>query len=397
MRVLFVAARFPFPPWRGDQARAFHQLRLLAGRHAVTLLAPGRGATPEGLATLRAAGVEVVTVASSPWALLAGVAHGLRRGLPFQVGLFATRALRRRVTQLLAERRHDIVHAQLVRAAAALPERLDLPLVVDLTDALSLNLRRRAEHESGPLRVLFQVEARRLLACERALCARATRVTVVSADDHAAIGAFPALRLNRNGVDLARFRPPREARDPRRLVFSGNLGYFPSADAARFLASEILPRIWRDEPGARLALVGARPSRALRDLERRDPRIELHADVADVAPFLASAALAVLPLRAGSGQLFKALEALACATPVVATPRALAGLAVEHGRHVLAAESAGEIARAVVDLLRDPQRAARLGEAGRAYVSEHHAWETVTADLESIWREAAAQAPVTSA
>jgi glycosyltransferase involved in cell wall biosynthesis len=277
---------------------------------------------------------------------------------------------------------------QLVRRTAALPERLDLPLVVDLVDALSLNLERRAGHEIAPLRALLRSEAARLLRFERALCTRAQAVTVVSPLDREAIGDLPRLHVNRNGVDLERFAPPTSPRDPHLLVFTGNLGYFPNADAARRLARDVMPRIWREAPQARLALVGARPTRAVRRLAALDARLELHADVPDVAPYLTRASVALLPLQAGSGQLFKLLEALACATPVVATPRALAGVEVEPGRHVRSAESVDELAGAALALLGDPARAAALGAAGRAYVAERHSWERVTAELEALWEQA---------
>src|SRR5207253_1986064 len=39
MKVLFLVTRFPVPPWRGDQLRAYHHLRLLAPRHEITCAA----------------------------------------------------------------------------------------------------------------------------------------------------------------------------------------------------------------------------------------------------------------------------------------------------------------------------------------------------------------------
>jgi len=39
MRILFLTPRFPYPALRGDQVRAYHQIRLLGRQHAVTLLA----------------------------------------------------------------------------------------------------------------------------------------------------------------------------------------------------------------------------------------------------------------------------------------------------------------------------------------------------------------------
>jgi sugar transferase (PEP-CTERM/EpsH1 system associated) len=385
VRLLFVAARFPFPPWRGDQARAFHQLRLLGRRHHVTLLTHSSGATAEGLAALRGSCAEFVLAETRPWAALGGLVRSLVRGLPLQVALFASPDLRRKLAALLAEERHDLVHVQLARAAAALPEHVPVPVVIDLIDALSLNLRRRAGRERGLMRWAARVEAGRLRRYERALCRRADRLTMVSPADREVIGDFPNLGVNPNGVDLERFRPPDGPRDARRLVFCGNLGYFPNVEAVRFLVRDVMPRVWRAEPEARLTLVGARPARALRRLARDEPRVTLVGEVPDLQPHLASAALALAPLRSGSGQLFKVLEALACATPLVATPLALAGLDVQAERHLLVGDSPDELARAAVRLLRDPALGARLGAAGRAYVEARHSWERTVGDLEALY------------
>ena len=43
MRILFVAARHPSPPLRGDQVRAWNQVRVLSRRHQVTVVALERG------------------------------------------------------------------------------------------------------------------------------------------------------------------------------------------------------------------------------------------------------------------------------------------------------------------------------------------------------------------
>lgn len=37
MRILFVTARLPYPPLKGDQVRGYHHLRLLSKSHRVTL------------------------------------------------------------------------------------------------------------------------------------------------------------------------------------------------------------------------------------------------------------------------------------------------------------------------------------------------------------------------
>src|SRR5207302_1589654 len=75
-----------------------------------------------------------------------------------------------------------------------------------------------------------------------------------------------AVRVVPNGVDLAAFAYVEDGRPAARLVFAGNLGYFPNVDAATFLVRDVLPRVRAAVAGAELRLVGARPARRVRAL-----------------------------------------------------------------------------------------------------------------------------------
>ena len=226
MRILYVAARFPSPARQGFQVRAHHQIRLLAPRHRITLVAfaphePSRPARAE----LERHCEEIVTVPLGRAEMLAGLARGMLSDRPLQSALYETPAMRRTVAGLLAERRHDVVHVQLARMARHC-EASPLPVVVDLIDALSLNMERRARRDPGPARLAAALEAKRLRRYEQWLCRTLAHATVVSAVDRAAIGDFPNLTINPNGVDLedvALTATLRLARMPECIVFTGNL------------------------------------------------------------------------------------------------------------------------------------------------------------------------------
>src|SRR5262249_60621283 len=132
----------------------------------------------------------------------------------------------------------------------------------------------------------------------------------VSARGGAALGNAETVRVAPNGVDGAAFPYRPDGRPPARLVFAGNLGYFPNVDAAAWLARDVLPRVRAAVPAAELRLVGARPARPVRALARA-AGVSLAASVPAMAPELAAATVAVVPLRAGSGLQNKVLDALA--------------------------------------------------------------------------------------
>jgi sugar transferase (PEP-CTERM/EpsH1 system associated) len=387
MKVLFLVTRLPVPPWRGDQVRAYHQLRLLARRHAITCCALVLRPPPAHLrAEVEALGVRLEVVPLG----IAGAGPSLARALlgdqrPLQVLLYARRGARRRVQRLIASGGFDVVHAQLVRAAAYLPP--DGPAVVDLIDALSENFARRARSEHWPMAMLAAWEAARLRRCEAALTARVPCL-VVSARERAALGGGPLLRVVPNGVDTTAFAYRDHGRPPARIVFGGNLGYFPNVDAATWLVRDILPRVRRTLPAAEVRLVGARPARTVRALTGT-PQVSLAAAVPAMAAELGAATVAVIPLRAGSGLQNKVLEAMAVGTPVVATSQAAAGLEVVAGQHLLIADDAEGLARATVELLGDPARARALAHAARALVERRYRWEDCAVGVEEAWQAAA--------
>jgi glycosyltransferase involved in cell wall biosynthesis len=107
--------------------------------------------------------------------------------------------------------------------------------------------------------------------------------------------------------------------------------------------------------------------------------------VEHVWPHLARAAVAVAPLRAGSGQPLKVLEAMASGTPVVATSLAAAGLEARHGEHALIADDPQVFAEHIARVLSNPGLAAHLAAHGRRLVEDCYTWEDSVGRLEAIY------------
>ena len=140
------------------------------------------------------------------------------------------------------------------------------------------------------------------------------------------------------------------------MLFVGNLTYRANVEAATTLAREVLPMVRATRPGATAALVG--PCDGQVEALAGDG-LEVAGRVDDLDPWYAGADVVVVPLRHGSGTRIKVLEAFAHRRPVVATPTAVAGLDVEHGEVLLGA-TPGDLAAAVLEVLRDDDLADRL-------------------------------------
>lgn len=393
MRLLFVTARLP-GRLQGDRVRAYHQIRLLSRAHRITLLTfadPGEDAPALGrLATLCE---RVVTVPLGRARMAGALLRGGLAGRPLQVALYEHEAMRAAIAEALRAGTYDLAHVQLVRMAPYLRTLRALPRVLDLIDALSVNMARRARHDRGLGRWLARLEARRLASYERAAVGSADRAVVGSPLDREALGSPPGLSVVTSGVDPEAFPYEPAGREPDTVIFTGNLGYFPNVGAVRWFGREVLPALERLVPGVRIHVVGARPDPSIRRLARGHPCLTVSADVDDVSAHLRRAAVAVAPMRAGSGQQLKVLEAMASGTPVVATALAAAGLPARHEEHLLVADEPEAFARQIARVLRDPALARALAEAGRRLVEERHTWDRSVALLEEIYSSVLAGPP----
>jgi len=190
-----------------------------------------------------------------------------------------------------------------------------------------------------------------------------------------------------NGVDTERFTPPRgEQRHADTIVFTGKLSYHANIAAAKYLIEDIMPLVWGGHPDANVVLAGANPVRSIRALARRNPeRVRITGYVEDLGAEIGSAVVAAAPIVYGVGIQNKVLEALATATPVVATPAAVRGIpGTPEG--VVVADGPSAFASALVRLLQNPDKASALGAAGRAYVEQHCTWESSVAKLEEVYQ-----------
>jgi sugar transferase (PEP-CTERM/EpsH1 system associated) len=391
MRILFLTSRFPYPPLRGDQVRAYHQIRLLAVRHEVTLVAVSdRAIAPDALTHMQARCREVVILPLSIDRALAGLGRVLLGDpRPLQVLLYLG-AGRGHVAQMLAGGAFDLVHAQLVRTTGLLPPDCPVPVVVDLVDTLSASYRGQGHVAAFWRRAALEREAERLLWYERDLLRRGWECLVVSEAERRALethGGSGCVTVNPNGVDADRFAFRDGGGSGEGVVFVGNLGYAPNADGISWFVRDVWPAVRARRPRAALRIVGPRAPRGVRALGRR-PGVTLAGVVESVHEELTGAAVAVAPLRTGAGIQNKVLEAMASGTPVVATPRAVNGIAGCGTEHCAVAESPTDFGDAVVTLLGDVERRRALAGAARRLVCERYTWEHSIATLEGLYEVA---------
>jgi glycosyltransferase involved in cell wall biosynthesis len=356
-RALIVSSRFPWPSITGDRVRAVAWLEALSTRAEVTLVAP-EGAVPAG-----APPFSFVPARRSPSRLAAAAARTFASGLPATAmlaagyGWPAALAIAERragpfdAAVVLLARLHPWVHAH-VRAGRR---------VLDAIDSLAANLEARARAARGPARALWRMEGRRTARLEAAAAGAYDRVLVVAEAERAAFGVRASAIFH--GVELA---PAEDGPRDLDVGFWGRLAYFANRDAATWLLDEIWPRIRAAKPDATLLIAGADAPASLRRRHGRNG-VEVVSPMEGRSGLLRRVKVAVLPLRFGSGQSNKVLEAAEASCALVATPDAVRGLDAIAAAASVTGE-AESIAAAVLHLLREPREAVAQGRRLRQIV-----------------------------
>jgi glycosyltransferase involved in cell wall biosynthesis len=349
----------------GQTMRTYGVARALASRGPLTLLyARFEGDRPDE-AFSSIPGIELCEVVPSRgFARVAAFAAARLRGTPQGFARGISPELAREAARLAATPGRERVVADGPIVAAALS---------------SLSRRRPVIYnahniESGFRGELGEGSVGALERFERGLMSRAAESWMVSEADLAAARALcpqAQLRYVPNVVDVSAIEPVGAPPVEPRALFVANFAYEPNRNGLRFLLERVLPLVWAQLPEARLTLVGP----GLEDSPSEDPRVEMAGFVNDLGAAYRSARCAVVPLLQGGGTPLKFVEALAYAIPVLATPRAAAGLAVTAGRDCLLAEDEDDFAAALAGVLRDG--APEIGKAGRALALERYSIEAL--------------------
>jgi glycosyltransferase involved in cell wall biosynthesis len=397
LHVVLVDEELPYPPTSGKRIRTLNLVLRLAGRHRLTYLCH-RNADPgearRAAAFLEGHGVETVVVdravprKSGPL-FYARLAANLLSPLPYSVASHTSRALRQAIADYAARHRVDLWQCEWTPYAAALEGLAGVRRLVVAHNVESLIWQRYHETEANPLkRWYIGRQWRKFEHFERRAYSEADCTVAVSAEDAARIrDRFGGGRVQvvDNGVDTCFFQPAPAPASPGRILFLGSLDWRPNLDAVGQLLDHVFPAVRAREPGARLALVGRNPPDWLRRQAAATAGVELHANVADVRPYLAACTVMAVPLRIGGGSRLKILEALAAGVPVVSTRVGAEGLCLEPGRHLTVVDGVADLAAALVQGLREPEAARAQAESGRRVVVERYDWGVLADRLEQVW------------
>lgn len=177
-----------------------------------------------------------------------------------------------------------------------------------------------------------------------------------------------------NGVNEVLFELPIRFRDEN-LLFFGSLDE-EYGEIISWIIHNVWPKIASVKKNMQLSIIGQNASRHLRKEVELYPGIIYKEHVSDIRHVFNDKALMVAPVFKNYGLINKVVEAMAAGVPVVGDSGSFNGIpGFKHGRQGIIANTAENMASAVLNLLDSPKKYFQLAYSARNLVRNHFLWE----------------------
>lgn len=387
MRILFLTARFPYPPDRGDRLRAYHFIERLSRQHHIHLISfISQQFEIEYIKEIKPFCEDIQTILLPKYRSILHVGTNFWKPLPLQAIYYLSRDMKQLVRTNLHKIKFDLAYSHLFRMAPYLEDEQNIYRIVDLTDVISREITRSMPYRNILSNLLYRVELPRIKKYESYVGKNFEEIWLISKADQSSLKQIcpqANIAIVPNGVNNQEFYPLGYPNTSPRIIFSGHFGVFHNIDAANVLAKEIIPLVRNKIPGCSLMLVGSNPASEVQRLSAL-PGVCVTGYVPNLNEYLNRAAIFVAPLRFAAGIQNKVLEAMAAAKPVITSSIVNEGLGAIPGEQIIIADTPQDIANQIISLLKDPIRAEHIGKSGHHFVTSRYSWDHVLERVNQI-------------
>lgn len=395
MKILYLCQRVPYPPNKGEKIRTYHQLVYLKAQGCdIHILCPTENTQDlEYAETLRKKlACQVVTspLRRKPFRLLTG----LLKNQSLSTANFWSKALLSELKSWIQSESFDWV----ICTSSAMSEYLrqlnlqDIKpaspkLGVDFMDLDSDKWRQYADTARGPMRWVYQREAKKIHALEAWCGIHGDACWLIAENEvalyrqhhkctlqHAAADTISAIG---NGIDLSSFKPSTTKQwhfERPTFLFTGVMDYLPNEDAAMQFLEHAWQKILKEYPEARFVVAGMNPTPKLEQRAAQMHNVVLTGFVDDIIAYYQTADVFVAPFTLARGVQNKILQAMACGLPTVTTPIGAEGIAHTPNEDLIVVDTPEQFAETLFLALKTPEHLIQLGQAARERMETQYAW-----------------------
>ena len=385
MRVLFLTAHLPFPPFSGGRRREFELISRLSKKFDIHLCSVTKTWEIDNTYVNNMLGY------CSTVNLFKAVPVDAQKDMPysFQMKRHLSHDARSHIYHELGRHNYDIVHVEGYYLMQLLPSKLKTPIIlVEHNIEYLLTLQRFMLSTSSQEKSHYWCEYVYTLKWERIFWRLAKICVTLTIEDEIAMKRSESninIKMIPDGIDhLKDSSAPKKKRNilnshiartiGSRILLVGNFAYEPNIDAALYFSNQIFPLVLQAVPNAKLFIVGNEPPPQILSL-RSNRQIVVTGYVESVIPFYRMADVVVCPLRIGGGVKVKVLEALYSGKAIVSTSVGAQGLGSNTCQALTVANDVTHFAQSVVRLLQNPAERLKLERNAMIYAKSLPTWD----------------------
>ncbi|NUM30797.1 MAG: glycosyltransferase [Bacteroidetes bacterium] len=385
MKILFVANRIPYPPYRGDKLKIYNLAKRLCTNNELYLITFAETKLDlKYKAELENIFKTVKIIYLPKWKSYFNSFLAIFSDVSLQIAYFKSNKMKNTLEDFVAKNKIDVIHTQHLRMAQFTSE-IAIPRILDLPDAFSLYWKRRIEKSSNFILKIFQkIEFNRIYKYEKHILSKFNLGLVCSKEDLNYLKyehKSNNVAILRNGVDLELYgNTIHNYGIDNVLLFTGNMNYAPNVDAVVYFTKEIFPLVLKIKSDVIFVIAGQKPVKQVRNLACSN--IVVTGFVKNLGEYYSKAAVVVSSLRFGAGTQNKVIEAMAMGIPVVCTNVGFEGLEIENGMGAFMETDPQLFAAKIIELLDSKMQRETCGIKGKEIATSKFNWDIIATQLE---------------
>lgn len=160
--------------------------------------------------------------------------------------------------------------------------------------------------------------------------------------------------------------------EEKKLFHIGSMDWMPNQEAIKWFLNEVWSAIIAKEPTATFHLAGKNMPDEIIKLTATMHGVINEGEVKNANDFINNNNIMIVPLFSGSGMRIKIIEAMAIGKLVIGTSVAFEGIAVQHNKNGIIANTANEFKEAILMCLQHPEVVTSIGQKARKTIEEQY-------------------------
>ncbi len=391
MKILMIASYLPFPLHSGGHIRLYNLIKNLSNENEITLICEKRDfQTQQDVEEVEKICKKVVTVKrKKQWSIQNILKTGFSSN-PFLITGHTSEEMKTAIKDEMVRETFDLIHVETFYVFQNLPK-VTIPVVLAEHNVEYLVYKRYADLLNPLVKPFLLIDIAKIKQKEEKAWEKATKLIAVSNIEkkimkRADVSVIP------NGVDTEkfRFRDFQAIPDEKRVLFIGDFKWLQNRDSLEFILKEIWPKVIDEfrqlnkDFNLKLWVVGRNLPESFKEYNLSNVIFDTN-NKEETWDIFRKSFILLAPFRAAGGTSYKVLEAMSSGVGIVTTNLGIEGLEAKNGVHVLAAQTADELANCVVDLALDASLYRKLIINSRKFVEQNYDWKIISNKLNKIY------------